>query len=125
MESSEAAAVIAAARKRARALVAGDRETLTALHHPALRWTTHAGVVLDRARYIDGNTSGDPLWIDQTLDDVDIQVADDRLATLTAVVTDVVRRDGPPETFRMRLTQTWIRTDSGWQCLAGHAGPRC
>src|SRR5262245_2297310 len=56
MESSEAAAVLAAARERARALIVGDRETLTALHHPLLRWTTHAGAVLDLDRYIAGNT---------------------------------------------------------------------
>ena len=117
--------VIAAAEARARALVAGDREALTALHHPLLRWTTHAGAVLDRDQYVDGNTSGNPQWIDQRLEDVGVKVAGDHVAILTAVVTDVVGRDRLPETFRMRLTQTWIRSIDGWQCLAGHAGPRC
>jgi hypothetical protein len=46
------------------------------------------------------------------------------VAVLTAVVVDRVRRGGREETFRMRLTQTWVRSAEGWQCLAGHAGPR-
>jgi len=36
---------------------------------------------------------------------------------------DEVVRDGEPQTFRMRLTQIWLRTGDGWVCLAGHAGP--
>jgi hypothetical protein len=44
-------------------------------------------------------------------------------AVLTAVVVDVVERDGRQETFRLRLTQTWVREAGAWQCIAGHAGP--
>ena len=46
------------------------------------------------------------------------------VAVLTALVVDVVARDGARETFRLRLTQTWINAVDGWQCLSGHAGPR-
>jgi hypothetical protein len=35
-----------------------------------------------------------------------------------------VTRDGQAQTFTLRLTQTWVRSPQGWQCLAGHAGPR-
>lgn len=42
-------------------------------------------------------------------------------AVLTAAVTDDVTRDGRDLDFRVRLTQTWVRTAAGWQCLAGHA----
>lgn len=42
-------------------------------------------------------------------------------AVLTAAVTDVVSRDGQDQTFHLRLTQTWVRTQGGWRCLAGHA----
>ncbi|MFI5909987.1 hypothetical protein [Dactylosporangium sp. NPDC051541] len=43
-----------------------------------------------------------------------------------AVAVDVVRRGtAEPETFRLRLTQTWLHEpDHGWRCAAGHAGPR-
>jgi hypothetical protein len=115
--------VVAAARARGRALAAGDRAALARLLHPRLRWTTHRGAVLDRAAYLDANTGGALTWVSQDLHDVDVQVVDGRVAVLTAWVTDVVIRDGERRTFRMRLTQTWVRTGDGWVCLSGHAGP--
>ena len=42
-----------------------------------------------------------------------------------AVARDViVNASGEDEEFRMPITQTWVRGDTGWVCLAGHAGPR-
>jgi hypothetical protein len=118
-----AAEVLAAARARAGALAGGDRAALGRLLHPRFRWTTHRGAVLDREAYLAGNVDGGLIWVSQRLDDVDVQVAEDRVAVLTAWVTDEVVRDGEPQTFRMRLTQIWLRTGDGWVCLAGHAGP--
>jgi hypothetical protein len=118
-----AGAVVAAARARSAALVAGDRERLAALLHPRLRWTTHRGVVLDRERYLAGNVGGGLVWLEQTLHDIDIQTVENAVAVLTALVVDVVSRDGRRETFRMRLTQTWVKDAAGWRCLSGHAGP--
>ena len=46
-----------------------------------------------------------------------------RWTTHDGIVVDEVERDGRPETFRLRLTQVWVREDERWQCLAGHAGP--
>ena len=46
-------------------------------------------------------------------------------AVLTATVTDRVQGDGVGDTFRMPMTQVWVRDPPGaWVCLAGHAGPR-
>ena len=46
-------------------------------------------------------------------------------AVLYAEVTDVVlSTQDEPETFRMPMTQVWVRKDDGWKCIAGHAGPR-
>jgi Domain of unknown function (DUF4440) len=114
--------VLAAARRRAQALVDRDATMLAELHHPALRWTTFRGDVLDRARYVRGNTESDLVWLGQQLDDPEVVVAGDT-AVLTAMVHDEVERDGVSQTFSLRLTQTWIRTPEGWRCLAGHAGP--
>jgi ketosteroid isomerase-like protein len=119
-----AQAVVAAAEARSAALMAGDRRQLAALMHPQLRWTTYQGVVLDREEYLGGNVAGGLVWVEQTLQDVDVQVVGDAVAVLTALVVDVVNRDGAQETFRLRLTQTWVNTSGGWQCLSGHAGPR-
>jgi hypothetical protein len=117
-------AVAAAPRARADALVAGDHRRLAALPHPQLRWTTHTGTVLDRDGYLASNLGGELRWLGQSLDEVDVQVVGDAVAILTAMVTDVVTRDGRPEAFRLRLTQVWVDSAEGWRCLAGHAGPR-
>ena len=88
--------------------------------HPDLQWTTFRGEVLGCEDYIAGNTGGDPRWRAQRLDDVKVVVVGDT-AVLTALVTDEVTRDGQDLSFRLRLTQTWVRTPEGWRCLSGHA----
>jgi ketosteroid isomerase-like protein len=113
-------AVLDAAEQRARALVAGDADALRALHHPALRWTTYRGDVLDRESYVRGNTEGELRWIEQRLEEVGV-VVEGETAVLTAAVVDEVERDGRRETFRLRLTQTWVRDGDRWVVLAGHA----
>ena len=46
-------------------------------------------------------------------------------AVLYAEVTDMVlSEDDNAETFRMPMTQVWVRLGGRWKCLAGHAGPR-
>ena len=114
--------VLAAAERRARALAAGDAAALLALHHPALRWTTFRGDVLDRESYVRGNTDGSLQWLEQRLENATVVVEGDT-AVLTAVVVDEVERKRRRETFRLRLTQTWVRDGDGWVVLAGHAGP--
>jgi ketosteroid isomerase-like protein len=115
--------VLDAAERRARALVERDAAALLALHHPELRWTTHRGEVLDRESYVRGNTEGELRWLEQRLEDTAV-VIEGETAVLTAVVVDEVERDGRHETFRLRLTQTWVRDGDGWVVLAGHAGPK-
>jgi Domain of unknown function (DUF4440) len=44
-------------------------------------------------------------------------------AVLTGVVVDEVEHAGERVTNRLRLTQVWVRGETGWTCLAGHAGP--
>jgi hypothetical protein len=112
--------VTAAAMRRAAALAAGDEAALRLLMHPGLQWTNYRGEVLGYENYIAGNTRGGLRWRAQRLDGVRVVVAGDT-AVLTATVTDEVTRDGREQSFRLRLTQTWLRTPAGWRCLAGHA----
>jgi hypothetical protein len=112
--------VTAAAMRRATALAAGDEAALRLLMHPGLQWTNFRGEVLGYEDYIAGNTRGDLRWRSQRLEGVTVVVAGDT-AVLTATVTDEVTRDGREQSFRLRLTQTWVRTPTGWRCLAGHA----
>ena len=121
---SDAADVVRAASARAVALADGDAERLLGLLHPDFRWTTHVGTTYDRAQYVRRNTGGVTVWRSQELLDPEVVVVGDT-AVLRAQVTDVVLSgDGELATFRMPMTQVWIRGASGWTCLAGHAGPR-
>jgi ketosteroid isomerase-like protein len=120
----DAAAVVAAARERASALGDGDTERLTALLHPEFHWTSHAGETYDRAEYVRRNTQGHTVWCSQELKAIEVDVVEDT-AVLRADVRDVVLTEhGEPATFRMPVTQVWVRELDRWLCLAGHAGPR-
>lgn len=120
--TADHAGLRAAVERRAAALVSGDPENLLHVLHPRFTWTSHRGDVLDRATYVRGNTDGSLVWIDQRLEDVrTIVVAD--TGVLSATVHDRVSRAGRELAFTMPVTQTWVRTAAGWQCLAGHAGP--
>jgi hypothetical protein len=114
--------VLAAARARAAALVAADEDALSALLHPEFRWTSHTGEQLDRAGYVAANTGGRTRWRRQDLGAVDVVVVGNA-AVLRTVVTDMVHTATGLQTHRMPMTQLWVSTDQGWQCLAGHAGP--
>ena len=61
------------------------------------------------------------MWPAQRLEEATVILVGDT-AVLTAVVVDEVERDGQQETFRLRLTQTWVREAGAWQCISGHAG---
>jgi ketosteroid isomerase-like protein len=116
--------VLAAAESRAAALAAGDAVRLTDLLHEDFRWTTHVGETYDRAEYVRRNTQGHTVWRSQTLVDPEVVVIGET-AVLYAEVHDVVWSDADAsETFRMPMTQVWVRSGSSWRCLAGHAGPR-
>ena len=116
--------VIAAANERAAALAAVDADRLSALLHPDFRWTTHAGETLTRRAYVARSPAGPPVRRAPALTAAGVDVVG-TTAVLHAVVTDVVLTEaGEPETFRMPVTQVWVRTDDRWTCVAGHAGPR-
>lgn len=117
------AEVAEAARQRADALAHGDPVALARLLHPSFRWISHTGESFDRAWYIAANIGGPTRWHAQRFEDVAVTVVGNT-AILRAIVTDDVSAASGREEFRMPVTQTWVRTAAGWQCLAGHAGPR-
>jgi hypothetical protein len=91
--------------------------------HPDFWWTSHLGEVFDREQYIAANTTGPLTWKAQSLAAPDIVVVGET-AVLRCLVTDQVDAGQGAQSFHMPMTQTWIRTSAGWQCLAGHTGPR-
>ena len=114
--------VLQAAQTRAAALAVGDASRLGELLHDDFRWTSHTGESFDRASYLESNAGGRTRWRSQDLGDAEVLVVGDA-AVLRAVVTDTIDRADGTETYRMPMTQFWVRTGSGWRCLAGH-GPR-
>jgi len=116
--------VVEAARQRAAALAAGDRERLGALLHPHFRWISHAGESFDHDSYLESNTRPDATrWTAQEMNDVQV-VLHDRTAVLRCLVVDRFDRGHGPEAYEMPMTQVWVKHDGRWVCLAGHAGPR-
>jgi ketosteroid isomerase-like protein len=116
--------VLDAARARASALAEGDAERLGELLHADFRWTSHRGEVFDRAEYVRRNTAGHTVWRSQTLSAAEVVVVGQTAVLYAEVVDVVLSGDGEAETFRMPMTQVWVRSDHAWTCLGGHAGPR-
>ena len=122
MDDADAAVVLARVEARSAALADADPEALRALLHPEFRWTSHVGDSFDRESYIRANTTGQTVWRAQTVLDPEILVVGDAAVLRCTVVDEVGAVD--VETFRMPMTQCWVRVDGEWMCLAGHAGPR-
>jgi ketosteroid isomerase-like protein len=115
--------VLATARDRAAALVAGDAQRLGELLDANFHWTSHTGEQFDRDTYLDANTGGRTAWRNQDLGEPDVIVFGDA-AVLVTVVTDTIEGPDGPVSYRMPMTQFWIKSEHRWQCVAGHAGPR-
>ena len=122
MDDADAAVVLARVEARSAALADADPEALRALLHTDFRWTSHVGDSFDRESYIRANTTGQTVWRAQTVLDPEIVVVGDAAVLRCTVVDEVGAVD--VETFRMPMTQCWVRVDGEWMCLAGHAGPR-
>jgi hypothetical protein len=118
---NQADEVLRAAESRADALAEGEPDRLRRLLHPELRWTSHNGERYDRESYVLANTRK-LRWVKQRLEDPEVTVVDDT-AILLCTACDTVVRDGEELTFRMPVTQVWVRAYKTWVLLAGHAGP--
>lgn len=116
--------VITAAEARATALAEGDAQRLSALLHEDFRWTAHAGETYSRDEYIRRNTEGQTVWRSQEVRSPEVVVVGETAVLYAEVVDVVATEEDGSETFRMPMTQVWVRTGDDWTCLAGHAGPR-
>jgi hypothetical protein len=118
---NQADEVLLLAEARARALVIGEPDRLRRLLHPEFRWTSHRGERFDRESYVLTNTR-DVQWVKQRLEDPEVTVVADT-AVLLCTAHDTLVRQGLEQSFRMPVTQVWVRSYRSWVLLAGHAGP--
>ena len=112
--------VLAAAEARAAALGAGDVRTLGQLLHRQFCWTSHTGEVFDRQTYLQSNVRGATRWHGQQLEDAQVMVIADA-AILRCTARDDVDAGNGRQTYRMPMTQTWVREAGQW--LAWQATP--
>ncbi len=118
---NQADEVLWVAEARASALAEGEPDRLRRLLHPEFRWTSHQGERHDRESYVLANTRT-LRWVKQRLEDPEVTVVGDT-AILLCTACDTVVRDGEELSFRMPMTQVWVRAYKSWVMLAGHAGP--
>jgi hypothetical protein len=112
--------VLEAIRRRSDALVTKDTDVLLALHHPGFVYVNASGDVMDREEYLDRYVRADDVrWVSQTVTDPRVTEAGGT-AVVTFLVHDVARAGAYELDATFRSTQTWIRSDEGWRCLAGH-----
>jgi hypothetical protein len=112
-----------AAHRRSAAVVAGDVSTLMRLLHEGFLYVTANGDVLGREEYLDRFVGNDQVtWLSQTILEPRV-TATVGTAVLTCLVHDVARFGPDRWDATFRSTQTWILTDDGWRCLAGHTSP--
>ncbi len=110
------------ARERSRALVARDIATLERILAPQFVYTNASGVLTDKQAYLARVGTPRVQWISQELSDVQVRVVGDT-AVLTAAVHDRATFDGEPLDARFRSTFVYVRSASGWICVAGHTSP--
>jgi hypothetical protein len=118
---NQADEVLWVAEARAVALAEGEPDRLRRLLHPEFRWTSHRGERYDRESYVLANTRT-LRWVKQRLEDPEVTVVGDT-AILLCTADDTVVRDSEELSFRMPVTQVWVRAHKSWVMLAGHAGP--
>jgi hypothetical protein len=112
--------VLDAIRRRSEALVTKDTPALLALHHPAFVYVNASGEVLDRDEYLDRYVRPEDVrWVSQTVRDARVTEAGGT-AVVTFLVHDVARAGDDELDATFRSTQTWVWSDEGWRCLAGH-----
>ena len=112
-------AVIAVARRRARALADRDWQAVRDQLHPDFRYTTASGTRLGREQYLDFLENGPLRWKEQRLEAVDVLVDGDVAVLLARVVDDVTMGKERAE-LRFATTQVYLRVGGNWMYLAGH-----
>ena len=81
--------------------------------------TTPEGAVYTKAQLLEGVKSSKENYISMVDDEVKVHVYGDA-AVISARNTITMRVEGKETSFQERYTDTWVKRDGRWKCVAGH-----
>jgi ketosteroid isomerase-like protein len=103
----------------ANALVKSDMAFLDRIRAEDYTWTDTQGVVWTKAQGDASLTSGEDVISSCVTDDMKVRVYGDA-AVVTGLQTMKETLKGKDISGQMRFTDTWIKRDGRWQCVASH-----
>src|SRR4030042_1294000 len=81
--------------------------------------TTPEGAVYTKAQLLEGVKSSKENYISMVDDEVKVHVFGDAVV-ISARNTITMRVEGKETSFQERYTDTWVKRDGRWKCVAGH-----
>lgn len=116
------AAVMALEEKWAQAQLKGDAAALASLLADTLVITSSNGLVRTKAEYVGSLKSGETRFTSAKVDQMRVHVYGD-----TAIVTGRFQgagtEKGKPFNEAERWTDTWVKQNGQWLCVASHGSP--
>jgi ketosteroid isomerase-like protein len=103
----------------ANALVKSDMAFLDRIRAEDYTWIDTQGVVWTKAQGDASLTSGEDVISSCVIDDMKVRVYGDA-AVVTGLQTMKETLKGKDISGQMRFTDTWIKRDGRWQCVASH-----
>lgn len=114
--------IIALARKRSKAVVEGDINTLKEILSDSFTYVNTSGKLLSRKAYLDGQVSlaatPNSRWISQTIDSIQVKVVHST-ALITFRINDRFVYDSVEYSNDCRSTFLYQREADAWKCVMG------
>lgn len=104
-------------QKRAKAMVAADVETLSALLADDLTWTHASARVDSKPTFLDALKAGRVKYLDIKLSDERIRLHGE-MAIITGLTTMRAIVGGEEKSIKNRYMNIWTRRDGSWQMIA-------
>lgn len=119
-QSGEEAAVNQAVEALRKAMVDADKAQLEKLVADQLSYGHSAGVIEDKAKFVDVIAGKKTIYKSITLSDATTSVAGNN-AIARHIFSAETEADGKPGTARVGVLQVWQKQDGGWKLLARQA----
>ncbi len=119
-QSADEKAVAAATESLKKAMLDPDRATLERLASADLSYGHSAGLVEDRAAFVEALVSGKSDFVTIDLSDQTIRVTGN-VALVRHKLTAETKNSGTPGTAKLAVLLVWMKQKSGWVLLARQA----